>query len=510
MADLTAPIKPKKSSVASEVPSSSDLEVAELAVNTADGKLFVKHTDNSIKEISGGGGAATLGALNDVNTTNPSPAFSADFEGLYPYVTKAGSASTEQAKTGTTSFKGTDSYGSLNFGTVLQSTTKRYDCWSFWVYNTNALNSTYRVALGGTLTALSSGAGYAIYTRDTGFGLYSNNTFNEVGTRPTIAANQWHHFAVQVDFGSSSGLTRVPASVSVWVDGSIAVINETWPQALGTYSSESQVLTYAWASSSAGTSHNKYYDDLRICQTDSPITSMTTSTIVEADYDAAVDAVQVDLVPLMGLVYNGNKWVPGWPRFYPPASGSLAYSVLEGTSYSSGSLEITGLDQIPFSSADVPSGQEWKTYANSTYGAGVYTTDSSDSCFFNVHPTKGAGVSATAGICLYLQGDTSATNNTPEVRFESGDPRASTPTGNYLGFKLASGYSTDQTYTLPLVDGSSGHVLATNGSGVLSWSNPRAALGIGEYADDTAAGTDGVTSGAMYYNTTSSDYRLKS
>jgi len=53
MADLTARIKPKKSSVASEVPSSSDLEVAELAVNTADGKLFVKHTDNSIKEISG-------------------------------------------------------------------------------------------------------------------------------------------------------------------------------------------------------------------------------------------------------------------------------------------------------------------------------------------------------------------------------------------------------------------------------------------------------------------------
>jgi hypothetical protein len=37
----------------------------------------------------------------------------------------------------------------------------------------------------------------------------------------------------------------------------------------------------------------------------------------------------------------------------------------------------------------------------------------------------------------------------------------------------------------------------------------RAALGIGEYADDAAAGTGGVASGAMYYNTTSSDYRLK-
>lgn len=37
----------------------------------------------------------------------------------------------------------------------------------------------------------------------------------------------------------------------------------------------------------------------------------------------------------------------------------------------------------------------------------------------------------------------------------------------------------------------------------------RVLLGIGEYADDTAAGTGGVASGAMYYNTTSSDYRLK-
>ena len=38
----------------------------------------------------------------------------------------------------------------------------------------------------------------------------------------------------------------------------------------------------------------------------------------------------------------------------------------------------------------------------------------------------------------------------------------------------------------------------------------RVLLGIGEYVDDAAAGTGGVTSGAMYYNTTSSDYRLKS
>ena len=38
----------------------------------------------------------------------------------------------------------------------------------------------------------------------------------------------------------------------------------------------------------------------------------------------------------------------------------------------------------------------------------------------------------------------------------------------------------------------------------------RTLLGIGEYADDTAAGTGGLSSGELYYNTTSSSYVLKS
>ena len=67
MADFPARIKPKKSSVAGEVPSASDLEVAEIAVNTADGKLFVKHTDDTIKEISGTGGGG--GGTSDVQVT---------------------------------------------------------------------------------------------------------------------------------------------------------------------------------------------------------------------------------------------------------------------------------------------------------------------------------------------------------------------------------------------------------------------------------------------------------
>jgi hypothetical protein len=75
MADLNARIKPKKSSTAGEVPQAADLEVSEIAVNTADGKLFVKHTDDSIKEISGGTDITTesIDALSDVDTSTTAP-----------------------------------------------------------------------------------------------------------------------------------------------------------------------------------------------------------------------------------------------------------------------------------------------------------------------------------------------------------------------------------------------------------------------------------------------------
>lgn len=50
----------KKSSTPSAVPTAGDLQVGELAVNTADGKLYTKHTDNSIKQIGGTGGSSWI------------------------------------------------------------------------------------------------------------------------------------------------------------------------------------------------------------------------------------------------------------------------------------------------------------------------------------------------------------------------------------------------------------------------------------------------------------------
>jgi hypothetical protein len=49
----------KKSSTAGAQPTAADLDVGELAVNTSDGKLFTKHTDDSIVEVVGSTGGTT-------------------------------------------------------------------------------------------------------------------------------------------------------------------------------------------------------------------------------------------------------------------------------------------------------------------------------------------------------------------------------------------------------------------------------------------------------------------
>jgi len=55
-------IKLKRSSVSGNTPSTSDLELGEVAINTYDGKMFIKKNDgsDSIVEIGGGGGSGTV------------------------------------------------------------------------------------------------------------------------------------------------------------------------------------------------------------------------------------------------------------------------------------------------------------------------------------------------------------------------------------------------------------------------------------------------------------------
>ena len=66
---MTTIIKPKRSSVASSIPTSANLEVGELAINIPDGKLYTKATDGTIKELGGAGSVTLQGATNAGNVT---------------------------------------------------------------------------------------------------------------------------------------------------------------------------------------------------------------------------------------------------------------------------------------------------------------------------------------------------------------------------------------------------------------------------------------------------------
>lgn len=47
-------IKLKRSTTSGATPSAGDLEVGEVAINTADGKMFTKHSNNEVVQLGGG------------------------------------------------------------------------------------------------------------------------------------------------------------------------------------------------------------------------------------------------------------------------------------------------------------------------------------------------------------------------------------------------------------------------------------------------------------------------
>ena len=63
-----AVIKVKRNETASTPPGTGDLEVGEIAINTADQKLFIKDSSNTVKEIGGAVGVT----LHDVRQANNS------------------------------------------------------------------------------------------------------------------------------------------------------------------------------------------------------------------------------------------------------------------------------------------------------------------------------------------------------------------------------------------------------------------------------------------------------
>jgi hypothetical protein len=97
-------------------------------------------------------------------------------------------------------------------------------------------------------------------------------------------------------------------------------------------------------------------------------------------------------------------------------------------------------------------------------------TDGSGNLSFATAGLTGATSTATGTVLTLSDTQNVASvnvilDNEKELRFREGTANGT----NYVGFKAPTSLTVDKTYTLPSADGTSGQVLQTNGSGVLSF-----------------------------------------
>lgn len=468
MADFNARIKPKKSSTAGEVPQAADLEVSELAVNTADGKLFTKHTDNSIKEIGGGTDITTesIDALSDVDTSTTPPT--------------AGQVLTwvnvnNQWEPATPATGGATSIDDL---TDVDTTTDPPSLNQILIWDGSNWVPQDIASEGGITEQTGDLTAFPLHGID---GFYADQAALEADgfTFITGSANA-DDFALTFDPGAQWNgvqfLQYTPNSANWFVNSNGGV---GFDQGGGTTTGRS-----GDALSNAATL------DLYVS-----LWSQDTETRL-AGYKAIQEGGFDWLVVRMDLKVPYSSETDGFPVEVWFSSGG-AVSVRYGTSVNGATFTVGATRSVIVSNGSVVPGTS-APYTGLT-GSGAYGIS------FDISPGTG------------LQLDS------------LGDVNAPSPTnGQVLTWNNAAQFWTPQTPTLvtsidDLTDVDTSTAAPTDGQ-VLTWVNannrwepaqlPMAAetrtlLGIGEYADDAAAGTGGVASGAMYYNTTSSDYRLK-
>lgn len=133
-------------------------------------------------------------------------------------------------------------------------------------------------------------------------------------------------------------------------------------------------------------------------------------------------------------------------------------------------LEPINLDEILFTGQDTPEGVNRKVYIHSTYGMALTSYDANSGTYIYAHESKGIVLrTPTDNGVVWIDGRSGTVTSQPEIRISNGNGVNTTPTGNYIGFKMPAGVAANVTWTLPAVDGAASSVLTSDGAGNLTF-----------------------------------------
>ena len=447
MARLTN-IRLRRSATAGNVPTTSQLDLGELALNTYDGKVYLKKEVSgvqSVVEVGGGGGSQQSGVWSEYvyTATSNQTTFSGsdDNSQTLSYVTNYlqvflngilldnGTDYTANTTTSVVLTNGASAGDTLQISTfvkVLGTADISVDTFSgngsttaFTLSENPDVEENIQVYIDGVYQEQST---YSVSTNTLTFSTApANSTTIEVsiGTRNVTLANL-EDLSMTGDLSlvdNKKLLIGTGNDLEIYHDSNNSIIKDAGTGHVqvrsGTFTVGNAAMTKVSAVFNSGTSQDFYYNNVKKFETTSAGASVTGDLVISGD-----------------LTVQGTN-----------------------TTLNTATLDVEDLNITVGSGATSSSAADGAGLTFGDYtGKATFTWDDSESALVSNKTLKALSIRSDANISI------EGSNN--ELRFYEGS--------NYVGFE-AGALSADQIWVLPTADGSAGHALKTDGSGNLSW-----------------------------------------
>jgi len=315
-------------------------------------------------------------------------------------------------------------YGDGSYIEDFLGTEGRYDIVNLKIRSDLPIDGDTRFCIGGNKRRLEEGAGFTLYTRDTGFSFYGNGNFTEFGTRPEMAANQWHEITYVLDWGSAQRATT--PTISLWVNGEIAADQAvvTATDYLELTGSEATRYSLSRTGSEFDDTASRWWDEIRVATGNTVPWGLSDATIANVQYLMDITYTDPSNAPSDGQVLAWSEseglWMPadggtgGGGGGGNGGSGAGIY-LTETQTASNGTADFVGLGYsgilqkvtsdldawiVLYSSAGERAADAGRAFnTDSTPGSGV---------LFEAYVTAGGVVVATPGT-TYMNNDATLT-----------------------------------------------------------------------------------------------------